>query len=547
LEVLEDRTVLSPLLVSNTNDSGNGSLRAAVTAADLNPGSTIDFAHGLHGTITLTSGPLDITSSTTINGPGADKLAVSGNNASGIFDISGSADVSIAGLTLTNGLATAGGAILLQGSAALSLSHCRLTDNVALGNAAGTGVGGGIEDTSAGALNVANCTFDANKAIATGANTVPGTPGYAPGYIIALGGGIDLSFVASGSATISDSTFTGNQALGGAPGASAGGGALSNSSNTPGTTMTVTGCTLCGNAAIGEAGGDGVVNFGSGQGGGINDFDNLTILNSTLTDNLAQGAPLAPGAVPSQAPSNGSSTVGGGVLCLGFFVPAPAVDVADCTFIGNQAVGGAGAPGSAGSVGEGGGLSLAAIPSALVTDCTLAYNVAQGGAGGTGGVGASGVSGGFDLTFGSVVTVSNTILIGNQAIGGAGGAGAKGGNGVGGGANVGSGVITGFADNSSLTLIDSLLIGNQAIGGAGGSGSNGGNGLGGGLSILAGSSASINTSALVGNLALGGEGGSGGSDGEGIGGGVYNLGNFTELAALIVGNFASTSNDNIYP
>ena len=71
--------------------------------------------------------------------------------------------------------------------------------------------------------------------------------------------------------------------------------------------------------------------------------------------------------------------------------------------------------------------------------------------------------------------------------------------------------------------------------------------MGGGLSVLTGSSASINTSALVGNLALGGEGGSGGSDGEGIGGGVYDLGTFTELAALIVGNFASTSNDNIYP
>jgi hypothetical protein len=71
--------------------------------------------------------------------------------------------------------------------------------------------------------------------------------------------------------------------------------------------------------------------------------------------------------------------------------------------------------------------------------------------------------------------------------------------------------------------------------------------VGGGLSVVAGSSARINTSALVGNLAQGGAGGAGGSDGAGIGGGVYDLGTFTDLVSVIVGNLASTSNDNIYP
>ena len=216
------------------------------------------------------------------------------------------------------------------------------------------------------------------------------------------------------------------------------------------------------------------INFGSGQGGGINDFDNLTVVNSTLTGNQAVGTPLAPGAVPSQTPNSGSTTAGGGVFCLGVYVPNATVSVADSTLTGNQAIGGAGAAGSAGSVGEGGGISLIAVPSALVADCMVADNVAQGGAGGTGGVGATGVSGGIDLAFGSVVTVSNTILLDNQAIGGAGGAGAEGGDGVGGGMNVGSGVITGSPDDCSLTLTDSILVGNQAIGGAGGSGSNGG-------------------------------------------------------------------------
>jgi hypothetical protein len=126
----------------------------------------------------------------------------------------------------------------------------------------------------------------------------------APGGRVLRRGG---AFVASGSATISESTFTGNQALGGSPGASAGGGSLSNSSNTPGATMTVTGCTLSGNAAIGEAGGDDMINFSSGQGGGFNDFDNLTVVNSTLIGNQAVGTPLAPGAAPSQTPNRGST------------------------------------------------------------------------------------------------------------------------------------------------------------------------------------------------------------------------------------------------
>src|SRR5580704_7824562 len=132
MEVLEDRSLPSTLTVTNLFDSGAGSLRAAIAVA--NSGDTIDFAHGLQGTITLTSGELPISDSVTIDGPGANKLSVSGNDASRVFDISGSASATIAGLTITQGRATAGGGILLQGSAALSISRCTLTDNVALGS-----------------------------------------------------------------------------------------------------------------------------------------------------------------------------------------------------------------------------------------------------------------------------------------------------------------------------------------------------------------------------------------------------------------------------
>ena len=78
LEGLEDRSLLSPFTVLNLNDSGPGSLRAAVAAANATPGANvIDFAAGLQGTIGLTSGELLITNSLTINGPGANQVSVS--------------------------------------------------------------------------------------------------------------------------------------------------------------------------------------------------------------------------------------------------------------------------------------------------------------------------------------------------------------------------------------------------------------------------------------------------------------------------------------
>src|SRR5262250_1127119 len=81
LLVLEDRTVLSVLTVLNNADSGAGYLRAAIAAAQ--SGDTIVFDPSLaYETITLTSGPLAISSNLTIDGLGANHLAISGNNAS---------------------------------------------------------------------------------------------------------------------------------------------------------------------------------------------------------------------------------------------------------------------------------------------------------------------------------------------------------------------------------------------------------------------------------------------------------------------------------
>src|SRR6516162_8976066 len=80
LEMLEERCVPSTLTVTNTLDSGAGSLRAAIDGA--HNGETIVFAPSLDGrTITLTSGELLIRHDVTIAGPGAGELTVSGNKA----------------------------------------------------------------------------------------------------------------------------------------------------------------------------------------------------------------------------------------------------------------------------------------------------------------------------------------------------------------------------------------------------------------------------------------------------------------------------------
>src|SRR5438094_275625 len=71
--------------VTNTNDSGPGSLRQATADANTAPGA--DTIHiTASGTIHLMS-TLHITDEVTILGPGADRLAVDGGGSVGVFYI----------------------------------------------------------------------------------------------------------------------------------------------------------------------------------------------------------------------------------------------------------------------------------------------------------------------------------------------------------------------------------------------------------------------------------------------------------------------------
>src|SRR2546421_5161814 len=192
---LEDRTLPSTFTVLNLNDSGAGSLRQAVLLSNLSPGAdTINFAAGLTGTIALTSGQLNILGSLAVNGPGADKITVSGSNASRVFAVAGPINVTISGLTVAQGKATQGGGLFNLGGN-LSLSNMVVAGNPAQGSSGGNGLGGGAYSLG-GALTITGSTFSNNQAL--GGN----------GGGRAQGGAI---FVSAGKLALSSSSVSGNK------------------------------------------------------------------------------------------------------------------------------------------------------------------------------------------------------------------------------------------------------------------------------------------------------------------------------------------------
>ena len=205
--------------VTNTNDSGAGSLRDAIAQANASPGAdTIDFAASVTGKIVLTSGQIQITDALTITGNG---VTIDGNGANRIFQIidagggtcpvSGSDFlVSISGLGLTNAQRhtdNSGGAI--QTFKSLSLDRV-----VVFGNVAKAGGGVSFLTQYAGqSLSITNSFFLGNFARPLSVVT-SGTQGGAlqitENCFDAATGNVDKTIPFS--ATIANSLFSGNRA-----------------------------------------------------------------------------------------------------------------------------------------------------------------------------------------------------------------------------------------------------------------------------------------------------------------------------------------------
>jgi hypothetical protein len=98
------------ITVTNTNDSGAGSLRQAIASAA--SGDTITFAPSVTGPIILTSGELPIATSLEIDGPSGGRQAIDGNKSSRVFEISAGATVTLANLQIQNGVGMSSGALV---------------------------------------------------------------------------------------------------------------------------------------------------------------------------------------------------------------------------------------------------------------------------------------------------------------------------------------------------------------------------------------------------------------------------------------------------
>ena len=157
--------IANPLIVTNPNDAGAGSLRQAIFEANLSDVAadviTFSALFNTAQTINLLTVLPDITGSLTINGPGANLLTVRRDVAEEfrIFHIPNfGPEVMISGLTINNGRAPAGefgGGI--RGRSTLTLTNVNVT-----GNQAGNG-GGGVSLSFAGGV-FTNCTFSGNTA-----------------------------------------------------------------------------------------------------------------------------------------------------------------------------------------------------------------------------------------------------------------------------------------------------------------------------------------------------------------------------------------------
>ena len=585
LDSLEVRALLSTIVVTNTHDSGAGSLRQAILVAP--GGSTISFANSLKGqTIVLTSGELSISQNLNIAGPGAASLAVSGGGSSQVLDVASGANVTISGLTITDGFSTDGfgggivnsGSLTLKNSAVtgnradaffiagggiynngnLTIDQTNVTGNEAIGETSGA-QGGGIENDTGGVLTIKQSVISNNHAIC-----VMG--------VSAQGGAIDNEIGAS--TTIIDSTVSGNSAFGGDlffNGGSATGGAIYSLG-----TLSISGSELDANQALG---GDSDNFGGTATGGaiflsttsldGVATPATLSMMNSTVNGNQAiGGSTTGNGIIPVGGTAEGGAIVGDGASMM----------LAGCTFSNNQALGGAGGEGTA----TAGALSSFEAILLTISGCTFTANEAIGGDGPSqpGALVTEGASatGGAIESFQDPLIIRASVFKNNEAIGGnalPGGIFNLGGLAGGGalGYNTGSSSVTASVSGSSFTgnqAIAGVGIGGGQVTGEGGALDLGGplvgpstflisqtsitnnfarggadatatssasSGEGGG--VFSSSSITISGSTITGNQALGGTSSSSVAGGSGEGGGLYNyLGTMTISNTLIASNRA---------
>ena len=258
---LEPRALLATFTVTNTNDSGTGSLRWAFDQADASSSAdTIDFSSFFANTgrvIHLTSASVNLnsgTGTTTINGPGPNFLAIQNDvDLTDVYGDTHALTVHGSSMVLNNvsilnsggGYRLSGGAIS-AGNSNITVNNCWLQSN----SATNFGSGGAIYSGGSGSLTITDSLLANNQA-------------YFDGGCVAVSGGVAL--------TISGSSLYGNSAFG-----YGGGGVMFYGTSS----ATIVNTTLSGNRGYGGGGGIRVEATGT-----------VTIRDSTIANNSAyQGA-----------------------------------------------------------------------------------------------------------------------------------------------------------------------------------------------------------------------------------------------------------------
>ena len=270
--------------VTNTADSGAGSLRQAVTDANATTAAdTINFsipttdpncnASGVC-TITLTGGVITVQAAggslTIANQTGAGKLVISGNNASRVFEGEQDGDLTLDGLTVTRGVGSNSLGVVSNFRGILTIRNSVFSQN------SGTFIIYSSAFGTRGVLNVSNTTVSDNTGVGilftnqiTGGGTMNIVNSTVNNNISTINGG-GIYFLGD-QLRITNSTISGNRSV-------QGGGIFITKTGSGGGPPVITNCTVTANTS-------------TEGGGGIDTFQTtLNLRNTIVSGNTTAGS-----------------------------------------------------------------------------------------------------------------------------------------------------------------------------------------------------------------------------------------------------------------
>jgi predicted outer membrane repeat protein len=164
----------STIYVTNTSDSGQGSLREAIIDANGIPGADL-ISITISGTLQLLSPLPVITDVVSIQGPGASFFTVDGDHSFRVLDIA--AEVTLADLTVQHGMVTGTGeyGAGIRSSGNLSLHRVEVLENTAQSHGGGLYVAGNLTLNDASIRNNNSSNGVGGGLRSQGTNIISGT------------------------------------------------------------------------------------------------------------------------------------------------------------------------------------------------------------------------------------------------------------------------------------------------------------------------------------------------------------------------------------